>query len=291
VSRRARTRAAGAALMLFVAGAVLAFGQLSGTFALFTTDTENQNSVFAGDWVEAPSGLGTPTVSGLGASLSWTAGTHGVTGQEIWYADNTTTTNCTGVTYAGLVTGASLSATTNSIGATGSPNDAVPSGDNGDNICYQIRSTHNAWYTVANFAVIQVGLVPLTIAFSGTGSGNMLTNNIFTVTFNQSFTYSSGNINVTATAGNPGTVSLGALGTISGGNITRGGTCTGSTVGGTGTSTMTITLKSCPNTGTTKIVVTAGGTGTYTGAGSSVVSSTGSVSQCTKSNCQRTFTW
>jgi hypothetical protein len=287
VSRRARKWAAAAAVVVFAAGVVLATGQVTGTFALFTAETENQGSAFAGDWVAAPTGLGAPTVDGLGATLAWTNATHGVTGQEIWYGDQTTTTNCTGVTYAGLVTGASLGATANTIAGTGSPNDAAVVGDN---ICYQIRSTHNAWYTVANFSVIQVGLVPKTIAFNGTGTGKMATNNTFTITFNQNFAYSSGNITVTATAGNPGTVTLGALGTISGGNVTKGGSCANSTVGGTGTKTMLITLKNCP-TGPSTIAVTAGGTGTYTGAGATVTSSTGGVSQCTKSNCKPTFTW
>jgi len=291
VSRKARNRATWAALFVFVVGVVLATGQLTGTFALFTAETENQNSAIAGDWVAAPTGLAAPsTPAGLGATLTWTHATHGVVGQEIWYADHGTTNNCTGVTYNGLVTGASLSATANTITATTSPNDQVPSGSNGNYICYEIRSTHNTWYTSADFSAFQVGLVPKTIAFSGAGTGNMVTNNTFTITFNQSFSYSSGNINVTATVGNPGTVTLGALGTISGGNITKGGTCTGSTVAGSGSTTMTITLSSCPN-GVNKIAVTAGGTGTYTGAGAGVTSSTGAVSQCTTNNCKPTFTW
>jgi len=291
VSRKARNRATWAALFAFVVGVVLATGQLTGTFALFTAETENQNSAFAGDWVAVPTGLGAPsTPAGLGATLTWTHATHGVTGQEIWYADHGTTNNCTGVTYSGLVTGASLAATANTITATSTPNDQVPSGSNGNYVCYQIRSTHNAWYTSANFSVILVGLVPTSIAFNGAGTGNMVSNNTFTVVFNQSFSYSSGNITVTATVGNPGTVTLGALGTISGGNITKGGSCANSTVTGSGTTTMVITLKNCP-TGANKIAVTAGVTGTYTGAGAGVTSSTGGVSQCTTNNCKPTFTW
>ncbi len=291
MSRRARNRAAGAALVAFVVGVVLASGQVTGTFALFTAETENQNSAFAGDWVAAPTGLGAPsTPAGLGATLTWTHATHGVAGQEIWYADHGTTNNCTSVTYSGLVTGASLSATANTITAATSPNDQVPSGSNGNYICYEIRSTHNTWYTSGDFSAFQVGLVPKTIAFNGTGTGFMVSNNTFTITFNQNFSYSSGNITVTATLGNPGTVTLGALGTISGGNITKGGSCANSTVTGSGTTTMLITLKNCP-TGGSRIAVTAGGTGTYTGAGAGVTSSTGGVSQCTNANCKPTFTW
>ena len=291
MSRRARLRLAAAALLALVAGVVLATGRLTGTFALFTAETENQASTFSGDWVAAPTGLGAPTVSGLGASLAWTHATHGVTGQEIWYADQTTTTNCTAVNYTtGLVTGASLSATANSISGTGSPNDAVPSGDNGDNICFQIRSTHNTWYTGANFAVIQVGLVPTSLAYNG--AGHLNTNNTITVNYNQAVAYSGGNVTVCTFTN--GTVLIGdtcaassdtpTIGTLAGGTSNKTSTCANSTVVATA-SHITVTLKNCTQNDAVS------GTATYTAAGSTVTSSTGGASQCTKSNCKPTLTY
>ena len=55
MSRRARNRAAAAAAVALVAGILLAGGQVSGAFALFTGETTNKASTFSGGWIPAPS--------------------------------------------------------------------------------------------------------------------------------------------------------------------------------------------------------------------------------------------
>lgn len=296
MSRKARNRATGAALVAFVVGVVLATGQLSGTFALFSAETENQNSAFAGDWVAVPTGLGAPsTPAGLGATLTWTHATHGVTGQEIWYAHNGTTANCNGVTYAGLVTGGSLSATANTITASTSPNDQVSNAYDGEELCYQVRSTHNSWYTVANFSVIQVGFVPTSVAY--TGAGKISSGSTITITYNQNVSYSGGAITVctftsgTILIGDAGCASAGdtpTIGKLVGGTVSKTTTCATSTVGTSGAS-LTITLANCPNGVGNQASVS--GTATYTGAGTTAESTTSSVPQCTLSTCKPTLTY
>jgi hypothetical protein len=283
--------AAAAASLALIAGGGLAYGQLSGTFAIFTAETENQGAVFQGGWVSAATGLSAPQASGNGEYFTWTVGSNGVTAQEVYFADQGTTSNCTGASYTHATTGAAganaLSSGATSVdGANAGTSDDVPAANVGDYICYQIRSTHGVWWTPANIgSAVQVGLVPLSIAFSAPGSGSMVTNNTFTIVFNHNFTYSSGTINVVATLGNPGTLSFPGIGSVSGGNITKGGSCNASTVSGTGTTTMTIKLSGCP-TGGNKIAVVAGGTGTYTASGTNVASTIGpaghafSVNQC-----------
>jgi predicted outer membrane repeat protein len=296
VSRRARLRLAAAALIALVAGVVLATGRLTGTFALFTAETENQASTFSGDWVAAPTGLGAPsTPAGLGATLTWTHATHGVTGQEIWYAHNGTTANCTAVTYAGLVTGGSLSATANTITGSSSPNDQVSSAYNGEELCYQIRSTHNTWYTAANFSVIQVGFVPTGVSY--TGAGKISSGSTITITFNQNVSYSGGAITVctftsgTILIGDTGCAGAGdtpTIGKLVGGTVSKTTTCATSTVGTSGTS-LTITLANCPNGVGNQASVS--GTAAYTGAGTTAESTTSSVPQCTLSTCKPNLTY
>jgi hypothetical protein len=295
MSRKARMRAAAASAVALAIGLSLATGVIHGVWANFQSETQNSNSAFAADYVDAPSSLGVPAPDGLGAVLTWVAGTHNVSNQDIWAKDNTTTTSCTGVTYASL--NSAIGATTTTIGGTTTPNDAG-SNSNGDNVCYQIRSTNaSGWYTVGNFADVQVGLVPNAIAFSGSGSGSMATNNTFTIGFNQHVKYTGGNVNVVATAG---AVTFGAAGTLIGAisaTVTKTGSCNNSTVAPTNTSTLTltVTLKGCPN-GANTIKPTKNVTGTYTGGGTTVKSTNGAVAQCTltgqpTAGCQPRLTW
>lgn len=283
MSRKARKRAAAASAVALVIGLVFSTGLVHGVWANFQSETQNSNSAFAGDYVDAPSSLGSPTANGLGATLTWVAGTHNVTNQDIWVKDQGTTTNCTSVTYASL--NANIGATATTIGGTGSPNDAGTNA-NGDNVCYQVRSTNTSgWYTLANFAVVQVGLVATAVSYDG--ASHQMTNgtHIF-IDYNQNITYSgAGTIEVCFTANSitfGGAANCTAtFGTLSGGGSTKTPTCTTDSVSAS-SSRLTITLGGCPTTGAAgnRVPTTMSGTATFVPAGTVVKSSTGSVNQC-----------
>jgi hypothetical protein len=287
VSRKARTRAAVAALVLLAVGGALTYGQVSGTFAIFNADVESSNATSQGSWVTGPTGFNTPVASGNGAYFTWTVGNHGVAAQEVYFADQGATSNCTGASYSNSLYsgGTALSNVVASIDGAGSGTSSdVPAANQGDYICYRVRSTNNAWYTDSNVGTaVQVGLVPTGIVFNGAGSGQIASNKTIKITYNHNPAYSSGNVNIVATMGNPGTLSVPGVGTFSGGNITKGGTCTNSTVAASA-AILTITLKGCPGMGNT-ITVTAGGSAAFTG-GANVTSTIGplghaySVAQC-----------
>jgi hypothetical protein len=225
-------------------------------------------------------------------------GNHGVAAQEVYFADQGATANCTGASYSNsLYSGATaLGAAVATIdGASSGTSSDVPAANVGDYICYQIRSTNNAWYTASNVGTaIQVGLVPLSIALTHT-AGKLATNDTIKITYNHNPAYSSGNVNIVATLGNPGTLTVPGVATFSGGNITKGGTCTGSTIAAAA-AILTITLKGCPN-GANQIAVTAGGSAQLTG-GANVTSTIGpgvhgySVAQCnTAAVCKPSMTY
>ncbi len=78
-----RIRRAGALYVFGIVAAVLISGGLVGsTAALFSAETQNANSTFAGGWVDPPGTLdGDPF--GLHHGLDWMPGTHGpVTGPD-----------------------------------------------------------------------------------------------------------------------------------------------------------------------------------------------------------------
>jgi hypothetical protein len=296
MSRKARMWAAAASAVALAIGLSFATGVIPGAWASFQAETQNTNSAFAGDWVGAPTNLNTPTVvNALGATLTWVAGTHNISNQDIWYADTTTTTTCsTGLTYASLTTGIGATATT--ISGSGAANDAVPSGDNGDNICYQVRSTNTSgWYTVANFpAAIQVGLVPTSLSYTGSASHQITNGTQISIGYNQAISYSG-----TATVQlciTPSSVVIGSSGSCTASVGTLAGsanktlTCPTSGVAASG-STLTVTVGGCPTTGSSKAPATMSGTATYTATGTAVTSSTGGIAQCTKSNCKPTLAY
>jgi hypothetical protein len=286
VSRRARSWATSAALLMLVAGGALAYGRMSGTLAIFTADTENQSAVFQGSWVVAPSAFSAPVASGNGEYFTWTVGNHGVNAQEVYFADQGVTSNCTGASYSNSLYsgGTALGNAVASIdGANSGTSSDVPAANQGDYICYQVRSTYNAWNTSANVGTaVQVGLVPQSIVFSGANSGHIASNNTIAITYNHNPAYG-GTTPENIVVGVGSTLTIPGVGTFSGGNFTKGGTCSNSTVTASGT-VLTVTFKGCPN-GANAIAVTAGGSAQFTGA-STVTSSIGpvghaySVSQC-----------
>lgn len=286
MSPKARKRAAAVALLALIAGGLLAFGHTTGSFAIFNADTESPNATFQGSWVVAPSSFNVPVASGNGEYFTWTVGNHGVAAQEVYFADQGATSNCTGASYSNSLYsgGTALGNAVASIDGAGSGTSSdVPAANQGDYICYEIRSTNNAWYSNGNVGTaIQVGLVPTSIVFNGAGSGHIATNNTIKITYNHNPAYSGTTPeNIVVSTGS--TLTIAGVGTFSGGNFTKGGTCTNSTVAAAG-AILTITFKGCPN-GANQIAVTAGGSATFTGA-ATVTSTIGpaghaySVAQC-----------
>lgn len=294
MSRKARIRAAAVAAVALAIGLLFATGVVPGVFATFSAETENPVSQFAGGWVSAATPSAPGTVAGLGAALSWTVGATGVTGQQLWYSDATpTTSNCTGASYTHGPLG-SLTAAQTSVTAA---NAAVPSGDDGDYICYQILSTNGPWSTPGNFSAVQVGLVPTSWSYSGSGTHTIGNGTTITVNFNQAISFSTGNTDVCVFSG---TVLLGdssgactgsgdtaVFGKLVGGTANRHPACTSSSFTGSGTSSLTVTVGGCPTNGNPngRGPATMGGSASYNASGSTLTSSTGGLSQCTLSTC------
>lgn len=286
MSRKARTWATTVALLMLIAGGALAYGRTSGTLAIFSADTENATAVFQGSWVAAPTGFNAPVASGNGEYFTWTVGNHGVNAQEVWFADQGSTANCSGASYTnGLLTGGSaLSAATTSVDG---GSDGVPAASQGDYICYQIRSTYNSWYTAANVGTaVQVGLIPT--SFGSNAPATIDKHSIFTINFNHPISYSgAGTITITTTAT---TLTLPGIATVSG-TFSKSISC--STAVTPGTSSLSLAVNCGGSTS-----ATASGSGTYTATGSNVTSSIGpaghaySVSQCNVSaNCTPSIAW
>jgi len=287
-------RAAAASAVALAIGLAFSTGLVHGVWANFQSETQNSNSAFGGDYVEGATVNAPGGVTGTGAHLTWTPGSHNVTNQDLYYADHTSNNNCTGVSYSSLQT--AIGAAKSSIDGTGTtaPTDAVPSGDNGDNICYQIRSTNTSgWYTVANFAAVQVGLVPM--AVSNDGASHTMTNGTHIyIDYNQNIAYSgAGTIEVcfasnSITFGDASTCTA-SFGTLSGGSSSTTPTCTSSGVAASN-SRLTITLGGCPTTGqpSHRVPTTMSGTATFVPTGTVVKSSAGSFNQCTQTSAPPT---
>ncbi|HET8529208.1 MAG TPA: hypothetical protein VFL60_09875 [Gaiellaceae bacterium] len=291
MSGRLRRVAASHLLVLvavLVAGAGLAAGALVG----FSAETQTKPSTYAGGWLDAPTGLQAPTVSGYGATLTWTPGTHDLTGQALYGTDQGTTSNCTGATYATqFATGLAktLTTTTDSRGATA----------NGHWICYQIQSTHGSWSTGANFAPVQVGLVPTGIAVNNGGgnSGQIENGDTIALSFNQNIVYSgAASISVCAFMGSGnGSVLIGdstcaaptdatSIGTITGLTIQNNSRQYPSSTASASGNTLTITLGGAKSNPQGRAPASWPGTFTYTG-GSAIQSTAGSAAVCTAANC------
>jgi hypothetical protein len=272
---------------MLIAGGALAYGHESGTLAIFTADTENPSAVFQGSWVVGPSAFNVPVASGNGQYFTWTAGNHGVNAEEVYFADQGATANCTGASYSNALYsgGTALGAAIATIdGANAGTSSDVPAANIGHYICYQVRSTYNAWYTATNVGTaVQVGLVPTSISYNG--GGQVQTNTVFTIGYNHTPAYSGGDINVVVALGS---VTFAGIGTVTG-TFSKAFTCTHTSgaanvvVSG---ATVQVTLKGCPGGAGGKAAVTAGTHGTYTATGSTVTSSIGpaghayAVNQC-----------
>jgi hypothetical protein len=289
VNRRARKWAAAAALLALVAGGALAFGQLSGTFAIFTADTENPNSAFTAGWIPPPS---TPSSSNNGSPyatehLAWTSGnstvmpsgSNPVTGQALLYADGgASTTGSAGCPSAG----------SGSYSAFSTPAANATTADvTGNNVsqwwCFEVQSTSGGPWTSdfvtfpgrRIFAATSVALNNK----AGQTLGTMENGDTIVITYNQNLSFSGGITVISCTAGN---ILIGAsacgttptIGTITGVGVAHSRPFNGpSTTAGNGTTTLTITLAGSAAT------TTITGTGTFTpGTG---VTSSGAQNICT----------
>jgi hypothetical protein len=193
VSQKARNWAAAAASIALLAGGALAYGQISGTFAIFTAETENPNSVFKGSWIPAPSGTTSSLLNATPWSqehLVWTSGnstampggaTNPVTGQTILYADGGSGASASCGTYSSFST-TTAAATTSDVTGT----------NLADWWCFEVQSTSasastsGAWTSdVVTFTPRQI-LVPVSVVMTnGRTAGTPDTGDTIVITFNQ----------------------------------------------------------------------------------------------------------
>lgn len=285
MSPTALRRAVGLSALSIALSLILGYVHFGGTFAIWDGSTSNASSAFAAGWVGPPTGLGTPTVRGYGASLAWTPGTAGpVTGQQLWGADGGTGGSASCGSYGSLVTMASAT--------TASYNYAGSSTYNGHWYCYRMVSTSaTAWTASASFTPLRVGLFPTgTAALSNTGTAGTLTNgDKVTVTFNQNINAPTGTrVCAFSGASGSGVLLLGDSTCSTTSDSYTLGKITGLTIGGSGHTLLTATSSRTSATLTVTITQTGptvSGTGTFT-ASTSITSSTGSAAACQSSNCQ-----
>jgi hypothetical protein len=283
-------RLAAAAALLLLAGGVLTFGQVTGTFAIFTADAENPGATAAGGWIPPPTGL-SDQVSGTNnnkVELDWTSGSQAaqpnpspVTGQELDIADGGSGASPSCGTYAEVTTYGANKATTTDAG------NGVPTADWW---CYQMVSTSaTTWTSSAAFPPFQL-LVPVSVVFSGDGDGILESGETITITFNQSVDAGSLSIDsgICQVKGNNGTVLLGYSGTCASdasysiGKITSikvtgttGGTAASVSVAG---DTVTITASAAGQT-------IASGDGTFVAA-DTVTNASGATGACIAAACK-----
>jgi hypothetical protein len=248
VRRKARNRVAAVALVAFVAGVVLATGQVSGTFALFTAETENAPSTFSGGWVNAPTAL-TVVPWGYGGSFAWTVGNTGsspfdtISSQQLEGGDQDSTNNCTSPTYNAIGTALGAAAT--------SATDGESSATNGHYFCYEMQDFKNSWYADAAFspAPVHVGLIVTSVALA---NGTHMTNKVdsgdtIKITFNQNVSNVPGSPKVCQRNVGAGTgiIFIGDTGTCNGTSESYTiGKITGVTEGGNGNSNASASVAS-----------------------------------------------
>src|SRR5436305_71093 len=183
MNRGALRRAATSWKTFIFVALLFCVGVVGTTAASFTGEAQNKTSTFAADWVAGATGL-TITPSGYDVSVSWTAGSHNVSAQQLWGVSNTTTSNCTSVTYAQLAT-----LTTSPYTDTNRGNHpAAPVSANGDWYCYAIIDTSpwSTWTTTTAAAATQVGLATTAVAFAnGRTAGTLDSGDTIKLTFNQ----------------------------------------------------------------------------------------------------------
>jgi hypothetical protein len=276
MTRKARTWAAAVALIALIAGGTLAYGQVSGTFAIFNAETQNPNSQVQGSWIPAPSGAN----SGYGGSpfitetLSWTSGNSAaspspnpVTGQPLMYANGGTGTSAT------CPSSLSGFTTTFKTEAAATASDTITGTDVDNWWCFAVYSTSASATTSGSwtsdgviFTARRIFRATALAQNDGTGTlGNVVgSTDAIQLTFNQNASLS-GTISVRI-CNSQDTIMIGSnaltcggtanVGTLSGQTQSANRTCN-TTIGGSGTTVITLTLTGC--SGTSNV-----GTGTET---------------------------
>jgi hypothetical protein len=279
-----------AATLFLVAGGVLAFGQVSGTFAIFTADAENPGNLAAGGWVPPPTGLSDVVTGGNNnkVELDWTSGSQAsqpnpnpVTGQELDIADGGSGASASCGAYTEVSTYGANKSTVND-GGTGVPT--------ADWWCYQmVSTTDGTWTSSAAFPPFQL-LVPLSVTFSGDGDGILESGETITITFNQPVASSSLSIGsgICQVKGNSGSVILGYSGTCNGSASYAIGKITSIKVtGATGGTAATVNVAGdvVTITATAAGQTIASGDGTFVAA-DSVTNSSNATAACIAAECK-----
>jgi len=318
VSQKARKRAAAVALVALIAGGALAYGQVSGTFAIFNAETENPNSAALGSWIPPP----TLTSTALNGSpyatehLVWVSGNstvmpgaaaNPVTGQALLYADggSAAAAVCPAAgsgSYASFTPSPVLTATSTTSDVTGTN---VP-----DWWCWELQSTSTsattsgAWTSdYKAFTSAQSKRLFVLTGFSQNNTGGTLdkaeNGDQIVLTFNQNRgVIGAGNGTVNVRICNTGTIlvstaAIGScavtpnIGAITGQTISTNRNCTGSTTTGNGTTTLTITLVAC---GGNSSVGAGTATFTVTGTGLAATAGTNLCSSTSAPDCRATTT-
>lgn len=300
MSPKARRRAAAASLVALIAGGALAFGQFSGTFAIFTAETENPSSTFKGSWIPAPSGTSSalPTATPWSQlSLSWTSGnstampggaTNPVTAQAILYADGGSGASASCGSYSAFST-PTAAATSASVAGTNVP----------DWWCFEVQSTSTsattsgAWTSdVVTFTPRRI-LVPISVVYANaSGTANKLdTNDTITITFNQTVTTAAG---TKVCEFNTGTILIGdATCSNVGTDPWTVGKITGLTIGGGAHSGVNATTTIAGAVVTVKITQNGQNTtsgGTFTASNSVLAGTLGACSSAASPTCTVTPT-
>jgi hypothetical protein len=277
---KARRWVASAALLLLVAGGALAYGQTSGTFAIFTAETENPNAVFQGSWIP-PIASTTSSLVNSGSynqvQLSWTLGTippsgNPITGYSVEYAPGASGGSASCGAYGTFSTPAA-----SAVNVTGT--------DISQWWCFRIHATSATVWTSATvtFTPRRLFVPTPTVALSEHGgtAGSIEQLDQIAITFNQAPS-SPGTITVSTTSGTgTGTITIGSIGTISGLNVGASRSWPGSTTSVAG-NTLTIVVNG--GSGVSSHPTTVGNLpGTFTG--NSSFTSSGAQNLCSAAAC------
>lgn len=295
LGEKTRDRAVIGALVLLLAGVVLAGGQITGTFAVFTADTENPGATASGGWIPAPSSLSS-SVGGASndtAQLTWVSGNSAaqpspnpVSGQQLQIADGGSASSASCGTYADQGSALGATTTTTTDGGAGVPFT--------DWWCYQMVSTSGgSWTNSAEFTPVRL-LVPISVVFGGNGDHKFDAGDTITITFNQAVSSSSvlihsGVCQVKGTSAN-GFVVIGFSGTCRSSATYGIGKITNITVGKTGSTAASVGVAGAVVT----VKATGGGQNVTTGgtfvASTSITASAGAPAACISASCQLTPT-
>ncbi len=256
--------------------AILFVGGFAGsTFGYFDASVDQGTSSLPGGYVAAATSQ-TATASGYDGIVTWALpDTTGVQGQQILMSDNSTSTDCSAVTYTSTV------ATLTSTARTYTDSNRTATTGAGDQFCYAVCTywATNSWDHVARAPATQLGLVVDSVVLhSGSTAGTLSTNDTIVLTFNQKpATPANGTICTFHTGG----IILIGDSTCSVATDTYAiGELSGYTVGGVGhqkrTATVTVST-SAPWTITVKLTQTGqtvSGSGTFTPSSSLVSAAT-----------------